>query len=73
MFQVGRESGLRTGAEVGRLEGRKSGREAAAKEALKLFTIGITKEKVASLKKTDNLLNRPLTVKVKKRTAPLLL
>ena len=52
MFQVGRESGLRTGAEVGRLEGRKAGREAAAKEALKLFTIGITKEKVALLKKT---------------------
>ena len=40
------------GAEVGRSEGRRCGREAAAAEALKLFTIGITKEKVALLKKT---------------------
>jgi len=50
--KVGREAGLKVGAEVGRTEGKKAGRDAGAAEALKMFTIGITKERVAVLKKT---------------------
>ena len=51
-LKVGREAGLKVGSEIGRAEGKKAGREAGAAEALKLFTIGITKERVAVLKKT---------------------
>ena len=68
-LKVGREAGLRTGAEVGRSEGRRFGREAAAAEALKLFTVGITKEKVAALKRTFAELGTAEGVRVGKTTA----
>jgi len=51
-LKVGREVGLKEGAEVGRVEGKKAGKEAGATEALRVFTIGITKERVAALRKT---------------------
>jgi len=50
-LKVGREAGIKTGSEVGGVEGRKAGREAGAEEALRVFSIGITKESVAALKK----------------------
>ena len=57
------------GSEVGRSEGRRCGREAAATEALKLFSIGITKEKVAALKRTFAELGTAEGVRVGKTVA----
>jgi hypothetical protein len=50
-LKVGRDAGIKAGIEVGRLEGRKAGAAAGAAEALKHFKIGITKERVAALKR----------------------
>merc|ERR1711962_3526 len=50
-LKVGKEAGLKAGIEVGRLEGRKAGGAAGAAEALKHFKIGITKDRVAALKR----------------------
>lgn len=49
--KVGRTIGLKSGEEFGILFGREAGGKAAATEALNAFKIGITKERVAALKK----------------------
>jgi len=67
--KVGREAGLKVGAEVGRNEGKLAGREAGAAEALKLFTIGITKERVAVLKKIFQEVGTAAGIQVGKTTA----
>jgi len=69
--KVGREAGLKVGAEVGRNEGKIAGREAGAAEALKLFTIGITKERVAVLKKIFQEVGTAAGIQIGKTTARL--
>ncbi len=50
-FKVGRSAGLKAGEEWGAIFGREDGGKAATAEAYKAFVIGITKDRVAALKK----------------------
>ena len=50
-LKIGRETGARVGLEFGESLGRTAGGKAGAEEALKAFKIGISKEKVAALKR----------------------
>ena len=50
-LKIGRETGARVGLEMGETLGRKAGSVAGAEEALKVFKIGISKERVLALKR----------------------
>merc|ERR1712213_275638 len=47
---VGREAGIKAGQSFGKLAGREAGAKIGLSEAMKMFKIGISKEKVMSLK-----------------------
>ena len=50
-YNVGREAGCEVGLEVGESRGKEEGRKAGTEEALKAFKIGISKERVAAMKR----------------------
>merc|ERR1711963_700850 len=56
---VGKEAGIKAGQSFGKLAGREAGAKIGLTEAMKMFKIGISKEKVMSLKQHFVTIGRP--------------